>query len=215
MVLGKKKKHRKKTVHSWDITKDRQKTSRGGNWRRSWRGLLRRHHRATTADGERAARHARRTDKMNSPHIQNEQSSHRWRLALRRPRSSRAACACPLFSRWPHYYAHFIDEKIKKLATRRWSYIPRTLARKGWGWDSKSRSELAVSAVSRHEWSSHKFKNARGGQETGRGVEGLELISACERTKITANGWTAIDKKAGTYLKNPTSKDKEDTTTRW
>lgn len=28
---------------------------------------------------------------------------------------------------------------------------------------------------------------ARGGQETSPGVEGLELISSCERTKITAN----------------------------
>lgn len=47
----------------------------------------------------------------------------------------------------------------------------------------------------------HQFKNAHGGQETRCGVEGLELISSRELTKIRANGWTAIDKKAGTCLK--------------
>lgn len=36
---------------------------------------------------------------------------------------------------------------------------------------------------------------ARGGQERSRGVEGLELISSCESTKITANSWTAIGKR--------------------
>lgn len=208
MVLGKKKKTQKENSaflrHYKRPTEDEQGRQLEEILERASQTPSPSHHRRRGEGGP-----------ARAAHRQNEQSSHRWRLALRRPRSSRAACACPLFSRWPHYYAHFIDEKIKKLATRRWSCIPRTLARKGWGWDSKSRSELAVSAVSRHEWSSHKFKNARGGQETGRGVEGLELISACERTKITANGWTAIDKKAGTYLKNPTSKDKEDTTTRW
>lgn len=71
---------------------------------------------ATAADGERAAG-TRGAQTKWSPHIGDGSRCAGPLL--------RAACACPLFSWWRHYYAHFIDEKIKKLATRRWSYIPR------------------------------------------------------------------------------------------
>lgn len=47
------------------------------------------------------------------------------------------------------------------------------------------------------------------------GVEGLELTSSHEDTKIKTNCLTAIDKKTGTYQKRcSTSKDKEEATTR-
>lgn len=135
---------RKKTERKQCIPETLQKAdgswARAACWGRIGGGLLRRLPQPPRR--REWPQHTQRTNKS-------KQSSDQWQLALRPPLSSRSACACPLFSRWwPCYYVHFIDEKIEKLDTKRWSYIP---ARKGWGWDSKSRSKLAVSTVSRHE----------------------------------------------------------------